>query len=100
MKGGNFLLGIGVGILAAYLWKQMGSKAKKNPSDLTIKETIAVAQDVAKEEADKFGSALKQEYDIVLIPNKYTQKVKRKAKELTEGRYAIKVDNINPPVSL
>lgn len=99
MKG-NFLLGLGVGILAAYLWRQMGTKSKKNPSDLTIKETISVAQDVVKEEADKFGSALKQEYDIVMIPNKYTEKVKRRAKKLTEGRYAIKLDNIKPPVSL
>jgi len=100
MKGGNFLLGVGVGILAAYLWKQIGARAKKNPADLTIKETVAIAQDVVREESDKFGSALKQEYDIVLIPNKYTEKVKRKAKELTEGRYAIKLENINPPVSL
>lgn len=99
MKG-NFLLGLGVGILAAYLWKQMNAKSKKNPTDLTIKEAVAVAQQVAEEEANKFGSALRQEYDIVMIPNKYTEKVKRKAKELTEGRYAIKVDNINPSVSL
>lgn len=99
MKG-NFLLGLGVGVLAAYIWRQMSKKSGKNPSDLTLNQLGVIAQDVVVEEGGKFGEALKKEYDIVMIPNKYTEKVKRKAKEFTEGRYAIKVDNINPPVSI
>lgn len=99
MKG-NFLLGLGVGVLAAYLWRQMSKKAGKAPTELTVSQLGGVAQDVIVEEGGKFGEALKKEYDIVLIPNKYSKAVKEKAKEFTDRRYALKADNINNPVSL
>ena len=99
MKG-NFLLGVGVGILAAYLWKQMSKKAGKQPEKLTIEEAVTLAQDVVKDESNKFGSALKKEYDIVMPSDQVSKKVRMRSKELTEGRYAVKVDNIQKPVSL
>jgi len=99
MKG-NFLLGLGVGVLAAYLWRQMSKKAGKNPTDLTVNQLGVVAQDVISEETSNLGEAFKKEYEIVLIPNKYTKAVKEKAKEFTDRRYAIKEDNVINPVSL
>jgi hypothetical protein len=82
------------------LYRQAAKKAQKSPSDLSLKELATVAQTVVTEEGGKFGQALKKEYDIVMPSDQVRRKVRLKAKELTEGRYAIKADNVKPPVSI
>lgn len=96
----DFLLGIGVGVLAAYFWRKVHIKSGKEPSDMTLRELANVSQNVVAEEGNKFGEALKKEYDIVMPSDQVVKKVKKRAKELTDGRYAIKADNIKPPISL
>ena len=97
---GNFILGVLVGIAGVYLFRRFAEKSGKNPSDLTIAEMAVLAEDVAKEEGGKFSEALKKEYDIVMPSDQVSKKVKAKAKRLTEGRYALKPDNVNEPVTI
>jgi|688.fasta_scaffold01175_60 hypothetical protein len=100
MKSTNFLLGAAVGILAAYVWRQIYSKSGKNPVDLTPREIGVITQEVIQEEGNKFGDALKNKYDIVMPSDQISKKVREKARKLTDGRFAIKEDKIKEPVNL
>lgn len=100
MKNGNFLLGLAVGVGLVYLWKLTQKVKGDNPNAMGVMEVGEVTKDVVTSEAGKFGQALKAEYDIVMPSDQISKKVRQKAKELTRGRYAIKENNINPPVSL
>jgi len=96
----NFLFGAVVGVLAAYVWRQISVKSGKKATNLTVKELGEVAQDVIQEESGKFSNALKKQYEIIMPSDQISKKVKEKANELTERRYAVIEDNIQKPVKL
>lgn len=96
----NFLLGFASGILGVYLWGQFRKKASKSTSDMTIKDVVAITKDVVTEEANKFSSAVKQQYDIIMPSDLVNKKVKQRAKQLTQGRYAIQEEKVKEPVNL
>lgn len=96
----NFLIGVGVGVLGVYLYTKFKEKAKKPTSELKVKEVQQLAEQVITEEADKYGSVLQQKYDIQIPVKQMSKKLKQKAKEFTDRRYAIKVDAIQKPVEI
>jgi molybdate-binding protein len=98
MSISNFLLGVGVGVFAYHIIKKMNEK--KDVSQLTPSEIGVIAQDVIRDEGSKFSRVLRSQYDIVMPSDQVSKKVRKRAKQLTEGRYAVKVDQLTPPTSL
>jgi hypothetical protein len=43
---------------------------------------------------------LKKEYDIIMPSDMVSKKVRKKAKELTKGRYSVSVSDVKTPVSI
>jgi hypothetical protein len=91
-----FLAGILVGgaIIGVYMHyqKMKRDKAKASATSI-IKDTTIL-------EKTKFTPAFNEDFDIVLSTAKQLPAVKAKSRELTASRYAIKPQNIKPPVRL
>jgi gas vesicle protein len=102
MKTSDFLFGALVGAIAAHIWYRKGfqKKAISNPKVVAITEEIANVQKAVEEESSKFSSALKEEYDIVMLPNKISKRAKEKGRVFTESRYAIDPTSIKEPLSI
>lgn len=95
MKTQNILLGVGLGVLALYLWRR-SQKRKNNPNSTST----LIVQDVIQEESNKYPSPLLEKYDIVIKPNKITKKVREKADTFTDRRYAINLSKVKEPLYL
>jgi len=66
-------------------------------TDAQIKEVIV--EETAKAKAP-FTDALLRDYDIIIPTAKVSKAVRAKAKQLTEGRFALMPDNIVKPLKL
>jgi hypothetical protein len=102
MKTSNFLFGVLIGAFATHIYyrRYSNKKLQLNPKVIAVQEEIANVQQTIEDESSKFSSALKEKYDIVLIPNKYSKRAKAKGKQFTDGRYSIDPTSIKEPLSL
>jgi hypothetical protein len=95
-KNEKVIAGILVGgaIIGVYMHyqKMKRDKAKASATSI-IKDTTIL-------EKTKFTPAFNEDFDIVLSTAKQLPAVKAKSRELTASRYAIKPQNIKPPVRL
>jgi archaellum component FlaG (FlaF/FlaG flagellin family) len=67
---------------------------------LTAEEQAQIVSDVIVDESQKYSDVLKKQYDIIMLPNKLSNKVKAKAQELTRGRYEINLNKVKEPVTI
>lgn len=92
MKYGQLILGVLVGAVGMHILHKMGYMSKKKEE---VKEQL-FTEEGAKDEV--YSNPLKKNYDIVLKPNKYTQKVKEDKARLTKGRYMVDLNKVKDPV--
>jgi hypothetical protein len=91
MKYGQLILGVLVGAVGMHILHKMGYMSKKKEE---VKEQL-FTEDVT---TAVYSEPLKKNYDIVLKPNKYTQKVKEDKARLTKGRYMVDLNKVKDPV--
>jgi len=91
MKKDNLIWWVigGIGAYALYRYYQ-----KKN----SVKENTNLLGEVLVEEEAKYDSPLLAQYNIVLPADMVSKKVKAKAEQLTNGRYAIQAQRVNAPL--
>lgn len=98
MRLGDFLLGMAAGLVVYHLSnKRVGVV---NPEATEIETQILATKQVLEEEAKKYSNSLRQDYDIVMLPNKISNKVKMRSKELTDGRFSLDLQRQKPPLSI
>ncbi len=98
MKTINFLFAAAVGALAYHIWRK--STEKSAGKQLTVEEQAQVVSDVIVDESQKYSNVLKKQYDIIMLPNKLSAKVKAKSQELTRGRNEINLSKVKEPVTI
>jgi|688.fasta_scaffold110141_7 hypothetical protein len=98
MRTINFLFAAAVGALAYHIWRK--STEKSMGKQLTAEEQAQIVSDVIVDESQKYSDVLKKQYDIIMLPNKLSNKVKAKAQELTRGRYEINLNKVKEPVTI
>jgi hypothetical protein len=98
MKTVNFLFAAAVGALAYHIWRKSTEKSANR--QLTPEEKVQIVSDVIVDESQKYSDVLKKKYDIVMLPNKLSEKVKAKAEQLTRGRYEIDLNKVKEPVTI
>ena len=98
MRTVNFLFAAAVGALAYHIWRK--STEKSAGKQLTVEEQAQVVSDVIVDESQKYSNVLKKQYDIIMLPNKLSAKVKAKAQELTRGRNEINLSKVKEPVTI
>lgn len=96
MKLGTFILGVLAGGIAAHIWHKK-DWAKNKAATLTPEETGKVVVDVIKEESVNFSDALKRDFDVIMPSDVISKKVAAKAKQFTEGRYAVDLTKAKSP---
>lgn len=97
MKAEDFLLGVLAGAVGYHLWSRMQDKKQ---STSAMSDQVALAKQVVGEEAAKFNNVVQKQYDILMPSDLISKKVRKRAKELTEGRYSIDPSKVTQPVSL
>jgi hypothetical protein len=98
MKTVNFLFAAAVGALAYHIWRK--STQKSAGKKLTTDEQAQIVSDVIVDESQKYSDVLRKQYDIIMLPNKISAKVKAKSQELTRGRYEIDLNKVKQPVTI
>lgn len=98
MKTINFLFAAAVGALAYHIWRK--STQKSAGKQLTTEEQAQIVSDVIVDESQKYSDVLRKQYDIIMLPNKISAKVKAKSQELTRGRYEIDLNKVKQPVTI
>jgi len=95
MKYNQLIFGILIGAVAAHLWHRKDWKKSKSKDGAE-----KISFDVITGNAVAATDPLVKDYKIDITPNKYSKKVKEKAKEFTDRRYNIVPANIKPEVYL
>lgn len=98
MRTINFLFAAAVGALAYHIWRK--STGKSAGKQLTAEEQAMIVSDVIVDESQKYSDVLRKQYDVIMLPNKLSAKVKAKAQELTRGRYEINLNKVKEPVTI
>lgn len=98
MKLFNFVLGFGAGLVVYHIWNR--KVGVTNPEATAIETQIRALNEVVTETANKYSDALRQDYDIVMLPNKISNKVRARAKQLTDGRFSEDLERQNAPLSI
>jgi hypothetical protein len=98
MKTINFLFAAAVGALAYHIWRKSTDKSAGRP--LSVEEKTQIVAEVINDESQKYSDALRKQYDIIMLPNKISAKVKAKGQELTRGRYEIDLNKVKQPVTI
>ena len=98
MRTINFLFAAAVGALAYHIWKK--STEKSVGKQLSAEEQAQIVSDVIVDESQKYSDVLRKQYDIIMLPNKISAKVKAKGQELTRGRYEINLNKVKEPVTI
>ena len=97
MKLLDFVLGVGAGLVIYHYWNR--KVGVKNPEALAVESQVVELGQVLNETANKYGDALRKEYDIV-PPDKVSKRVRAKATQLTNGRYSEDLDRQKAPLSI
>lgn len=97
MKWQNLLIGAIIGGVAYHFWLKSKRKNEAKNAEAT---TMVAVQELVSEQSGRFSPALKKEYDIVLPADMVSKKVRKKAKELTKGRYSVSVKDVKSPVTI
>lgn len=96
MKNDNYinyvLIGLGVVGVLYYL-----NSRKKRAIPVTEEQLVAV---VEKEEEDKYSTPFVRDYKIVLPADLISKRLKEKAAQLKEGRFAIQPEKVKAPLFL
>jgi hypothetical protein len=97
-KNEKVIAGILVG--GAIIGIYMHYQKMKRDKDKAKASATSIIKDTTILEKTKFTPAFNEDFDIVLSTAKQLPAVKAKSRELTASRYAIKPQNIKPPVRL
>lgn len=98
MKLGDFILGLGAGLVIYHLWNRRAGV--KNPEAITVETQVKAVADVLANTAQQYSDALKQDYDIVMPSDQIRKKVRVRAKQLTDGRYSEDLERQKAPLSI
>lgn len=98
MRLGDFLLGLGAGLVIYHLWNRR--VGVKNPEAIEVEAQVRAVKDVLTETANSYSSALKQDYDIFMPSDQISKRVRVRAKQLTDGRYSEDLERQKAPLSI
>jgi len=94
MKNDNYinyvLFGLGVVGVLYYL-----NSRKKRTIPVTEEQLVVAVQ---KEEEDKYSVPFREDYKIVMPSDLISKRLKEKAAQLKEGRFAIQPDRVQKPL--
>ena len=97
MKLLDFVLGVGTGLVIYHYWNR--KVGVKNPEAISAESQIVQLGQVVNETANRYGDALRQEYDIVK-PDKVSKRVRARATQLTNGRFSEDLERQKAPLSI
>jgi hypothetical protein len=97
MKLLDFVLGVGAGLVIYHYWNR--KVGVKNPEAISAESQIVQLGQVVNETANRYGDALRQEYDIVK-PDKVSKRVRARATQLTNGRFSEDLERQKAPLSI
>jgi hypothetical protein len=97
MKLLDFVLGVGAGLVIYHYWNR--KVGVKNPEAISAESQIVQLGQVVSETANRYGDALRQEYDIVK-PDKVSKRVRARATQLTNGRFSEDLERQKAPLSI
>jgi len=97
MKLLDFVLGVGAGLVIYHYWNRRAGV--KNPEAISAESKIVELGQVVSETANRYGDALRQEYDIVK-PDKVSKRVRVRATQLTNGRFSEDLQRQKAPLSI
>jgi hypothetical protein len=97
MKLLDFVLGVGAGLVIYHYWNR--KVGVKNPEAISAESQIVQLGQVVSETANRYGDALRQEYDIVK-PDKVSKRVRARATQLNNGRFSEDLERQKAPLSI
>ena len=97
MKLLDFVLGVGTGLVIYHYWNR--KVGVKNSEAISAESQIVQLGQVVNETANRYGDALRQEYDIVK-PDKVSKRVRARATQLTNGRFSEDLERQKAPLSI
>ena len=97
MKLLDFVLGVGAGLVIYHYWNR--KVGVKNPEAILAESQIIELGQAVNQTANRYGDALRQQYDIV-PPAKVSKRVRVRATQLTNGRYSEDLERQKAPLSI
>jgi len=94
MKKSNLITFVGIGFTVLGIW-YFYQRRKKRTIPVTEEQLIAA---IEKEEEDKYSTPFVQDYKIVLPADLISKRLREKAAQLKEGRFAIQPEKVKAPL--